>query len=131
MVNRATVRGRGGWRSSMSLNLLENACGQHAEVRVLASTYVARYGPDALALAQMARADVLNRGRRARAALYDQAINLLALRVVDHHDAPGAPSKLRMTISDTPQVSLPSRRRSCEQLEAKLLQISSVRELCS
>ncbi|WP_143051800.1 hypothetical protein [Sphingomonas palmae] len=108
----------------MLRSLLDIACGQRAEVRALASTYVARYGPDALALARMARADLLERGRCARAALYDQAIDLLALRIVDHHQARRAPFKLRMTISDMSQVMPRHQHRCSQQRTLKLLQMS-------
>jgi len=61
----------------MSFDLLDIACRQGAEARALASHYVARYGVDAPALARIARADVVERGRETRAALYAGALAIL------------------------------------------------------
>jgi hypothetical protein len=64
----------------MFSDLLDIACRQGHEARALASRYVARYGVDAPALARMALADVRERGRHARAALYAEAIAILAIQ---------------------------------------------------
>ena len=61
----------------MSFDLLDIASRQCGEARALASYYAARYGVDAPALARMARADVIQRGRHTRAVLYARALAIL------------------------------------------------------
>ena len=84
----------------MSFDLFEIACRTRGEARVLASRHVSRYGPDALALARIARADVTERGRVDRATLYDAVIALLeAAR--DHAPATAmSRAFMQMTIND-------------------------------
>lgn len=66
---------------------------------MLASTYVARYGADALPLARMAHTDAVERKRRARADLYAGAIRLLVLRAREQEDVHAASTDVRMTIN--------------------------------
>ncbi|WP_019517717.1 hypothetical protein [Sphingomonas sp. Mn802worker] len=110
----------------MPFDLFDIACDQRAEVRTLASTYVARYGGDALPLARMARTDVLERGRHARAALYDQVIHLLRLRDRKKCDARVKPLKMRMTISDTMEVPPTQKRLDNRQSLQRSLQVIPV-----
>lgn len=66
----------------MLLDLLDIASRQGGEARALASHYAARYGADAPIIARMACADVTERGRTTRAAVYADA-----LAILDHAQA--------------------------------------------
>ena len=79
MINRATVRGGDGWLGLTLFDLLDIACRQGGEARALASYYATRYGADAPVMARMARADVIERGRDTRAALYADALAILRM----------------------------------------------------
>jgi hypothetical protein len=84
----------------MLLDLLDIACRAGAEPRALASLYVTRYGIDALVLARMAHADVVERSRDDRAALYTAVIAILMLRR-DHAALTASPARyMQMIIND-------------------------------
>ncbi|WP_294192664.1 hypothetical protein [uncultured Sphingomonas sp.] len=103
--------------------MFEIACGQRAEVRALASAHVARYGADALSLARMARADVVERGRHARAVLYDEAIGLLDLRNGSDQHLNATSHKMRMTFSGMWQMAADPHHQPHQQYRPKLLQM--------
>lgn len=107
----------------MSFDLFEIACSQRAEVRALASAHVARYGADALSLARMAREDVVERGRHARAVLYDEAIELLELCNVSDQHRNTTSHKMRMTISGTWQMAACPHHQPRQRYRPKLLQM--------